>query len=37
LAVGTGAGYSGRVVGLFEAGKSGWSTIELDNGDSLGA
>jgi hypothetical protein len=35
--VGTGAGYTGRVVGLFEAGKSDWSTIELDNGDSLGS
>ncbi len=37
LAVGTGAGYTGQVVGLFEAGKSKWSTVQLDNGDSLGS
>jgi hypothetical protein len=37
LAVGTGAGYTGHVVGLFEAGKSTWSTVEIDNGDSLGS
>jgi hypothetical protein len=37
MATGTGAGYTGQVVGLFEAGKSTWSTIELDNGESLGS
>jgi hypothetical protein len=37
LAVGTGAGYTGQVVGLFEAGKSTWNTVELDNGDSVGS
>jgi hypothetical protein len=37
LAVGTGAGYTGQVVGLFEAGKSKWSAVQLDNGDSLGS
>jgi hypothetical protein len=37
LATGTGAGYTGRVVGLFEADKTSWRTVELDNGDSLGS
>jgi hypothetical protein len=46
MAVGTGAGYTGQMVGLFEATMSGssapavaasWSTVELDNGDSLGS
>jgi len=37
LAVGTGAGYTGQVVGLFEAAKSKWSAVQLDNGDSLGS
>jgi hypothetical protein len=37
LAVGTGAGFSGQVVGLFEAGKSTWDVVQLDNGDSLGS
>jgi hypothetical protein len=35
-AMGTGAGFSGQVVGLFEAGKSTWDLVQLDNGDSLG-
>ena len=37
LAVGTGAGFTGQVVGLFEAAKSKWSSVQLDNGDSLGS
>jgi hypothetical protein len=37
VAIGTGAGFTGQVVGLFEAGRSNWSTIELDNGASLGS
>lgn len=46
MAVGTGAGYSGQVVGLFEASMSGssapavtasWKTVEVDNGESLGS
>ena len=37
LAVGTGAGFSGQVVGLFEAGKSNWDVVQLDNGNSLGS
>ena len=37
LAVGTGAGYTGQVVGLFEAANSKWSVVQLDNGDSLGS
>lgn len=46
LASGTGPGYTGRVVGLFEANNEGrvsslattsWRTVELDNGDSLGS
>ena len=37
LAVGTGAGYTGQVVGLFEAGNAKWSAVQLDNGDSLGS
>lgn len=37
LAVGTGAGFTGQVVGLFDAGKSAWSVVQLDNGASLGS
>jgi hypothetical protein len=37
LAIGTGAGYSTQVVGLFEQVGAKWSTIEIDNGDSLGS
>jgi hypothetical protein len=37
LAVGTGAGFTGQVVGLFEQDKSDWSVVQLDNGDSLGS
>jgi hypothetical protein len=37
LAVGTGAGFTGQVVGLFEAGKSDWDVVELDNGNSVGS
>jgi hypothetical protein len=37
LAVGTGAGFTGQVVGLFEAGKSNWDVVQLDNGNSLGS
>jgi hypothetical protein len=37
LAVGTGAGFTGPVVGLFEAGKSNWDVVQLDNGNSLGS
>ena len=37
LAVGTGAGYTGHVVGLFEQDKSNWSVVQLDNGNSLGS
>lgn len=37
VAIGTGAGYTGQVVGLFEANQSSWRTVELDNGDSLGS
>ncbi len=46
LALGTGPGYTGEVVGLFEATNGGalnpkvtgpWRTVQVDNGDSLGA
>ncbi|HEX2703889.1 MAG TPA: hypothetical protein VHM72_10725 [Solirubrobacteraceae bacterium] len=37
MAIGTGAGYSDQVVGLFEQAGTRWSTIALDNGDSLGS
>jgi hypothetical protein len=37
LAEGTGAGFTGQVVGLFNADKSNWSVVELDNGNSLGS
>jgi hypothetical protein len=37
LAIGTGAGYSTQVVGLFEQVGTKWSTIEIDNGASLGS
>jgi hypothetical protein len=37
MAIGTGAGFSGQVVGLFEADGARWRTIELDNGASLGS
>jgi hypothetical protein len=37
MAIGTGAGYSDQVVGLFEAQGSTWRTVEVDNGDSLGS
>lgn len=37
MAIGTGAGFTGQVVGLFEAVKSHWIAIELDNGNSLGS
>jgi hypothetical protein len=37
VAIGTGAGYTGQVVGLFESNQSTWRTVELDNGDSLGS
>ena len=35
--MGTGAGFTGQVVGLFEAGKSDWDVVELDNGNSVGS
>lgn len=46
LALGTGPGYTGQVVGLFEASNAGamspkatgsWRVVELDNGDSVGS
>ena len=45
LAVGTGPGYTGQVVALFETTSAAtspvatgsWTTVELDNGDSLGS
>jgi len=37
MAIGTGAGYTNQVVGLFEADGTHWRTIALDNGDSLGS
>jgi hypothetical protein len=37
LALGSGAGFTGQVVGLFETGKSSWDVVELDNGNSLGS
>jgi hypothetical protein len=36
-AIGTGAGFNGQVVGLFEADGTKWRVIEIDNGDSLGS
>jgi hypothetical protein len=36
-AIGTGAGFNGQVVGLFEADGTKWRVIEVDNGDSLGS
>jgi hypothetical protein len=37
MAIGTGAGYSGQVVGLFNSYRTKWRAIEVDNGDSLGS
>jgi|SRR5665213_120242 len=37
MAVGTGGGYSGQVVGLFDENKGNWSVAVLDNGENLGA
>jgi len=36
LASGTGAGFSGQVVGLFQEDNGKWQLVQLDNGDSLG-
>jgi hypothetical protein len=37
MALGTGAGYTTQVVGLFEAEGTRWGPVEVDNGDSLGS
>jgi len=37
MAIGSGAGYSGPVVGLFEADGTNWRSVEVDNGASLGS
>lgn len=37
MAIGTGAGYSGQLVGLFEADGKKWLPIEVDNGNDLGS
>jgi hypothetical protein len=37
MAIGTGAGYTTQVVGLFEAEGTRWAPVEVDNGDSLGS
>jgi hypothetical protein len=37
MAIGSGAGYSGPVVGLFAADGTNWRSVEVDNGASLGS
>jgi hypothetical protein len=37
MAIGTGAGYGGQVVALFEQAGTKWGPIEIDNGASLGS
>jgi hypothetical protein len=37
MAIGTGAGFTGQVVALFEQARAKWNPIEVDNGDSLGS
>jgi hypothetical protein len=37
MALGTGAGYTTQLVGLFEADGRRWGSVEVDNGDSLGS
>jgi hypothetical protein len=36
-AIGTGAGYTGQILALFQATATKWRTVEVDNGESLGS